>query len=479
MSETARNPYSGKTWAAFAILLGVYWTVHGYQSREGDQAYRLPLLLHRQDASLFADDPFVGAFRTFNPHVGYLSLLDWASRPLGLSAGLLIVSIATFFATAWGIGGLARSAWPGGGRRVGIVAMGLVLMARAGNIGTNHLYDTILLDRLIGFALGWLALDRLISGATRGRAVAASAALIGLTALVHPSVGLQLAMLLGASWIAWGLSTSRSGVGPGRAVVSLAVLGLALVPAVLLQGGQGRLLFEGLPTEEFRLLSAYVQSPQHMMPHLWRRPQWLAWGCYPLLTLLSLGDWRGRWTAERWRLTVVLGGNLLGLAVAWGMVEVVQDLRVTVFQPFRMATVFRGLAITILSGRVLALWERANGWGRARAVLLAVGLTGDWSLVVVTLFEITASLMEAVRSRVESGLVGSAVRTTTDGTVRTADPTGTVLRTGWFRGVSAPKVLPPPPPAGEGRGGGTSPRLASGRPPTQPSPARGEGKYNR
>jgi len=36
----------------------------------------------------YFDHRFVRAFDAFNPHRGYLALIDLASRPLGLSAGL-------------------------------------------------------------------------------------------------------------------------------------------------------------------------------------------------------------------------------------------------------------------------------------------------------------------------------------------------------------------------------------------------------
>ena len=77
-----------RRFVASLILLGLFLTFRGYRSREGDQAYRLPILLHQQDPRLFADDPFVRAFDRFNPHRGYLALLDGSSRPLGLSAAL-------------------------------------------------------------------------------------------------------------------------------------------------------------------------------------------------------------------------------------------------------------------------------------------------------------------------------------------------------------------------------------------------------
>ena len=85
-------------WAVVVLLLGLSLSLRGYQSREGDQAYRLPLLLHHQDPTLFASDPFVRTFDDFNPHAGFVDLMDAASRPLGLSAGLLGIYLATFVA---------------------------------------------------------------------------------------------------------------------------------------------------------------------------------------------------------------------------------------------------------------------------------------------------------------------------------------------------------------------------------------------
>ena len=50
----------------------------------------------------------------------------------------------------------------------------------------------------------------------------------------------------------------------------------------------GWALLAGLSAEEMGLLAAQVQGPQHMLPHLWRRPQWLAWACYFVLAGLAL-----------------------------------------------------------------------------------------------------------------------------------------------------------------------------------------------
>ena len=141
-------------WLVYLVILGLYLSLRGYHSFDSDQAYRLPLLLHRQDPAMFATDPFVRAFDVFNPHRGALLVLDVFTRPLGLSVGLLLIFILTFVATCRGVDRLAQAVWPDAGRHIGVVAVGLVLAAKAGNIGTNHLFEAMVLDRLTSLAPG-------------------------------------------------------------------------------------------------------------------------------------------------------------------------------------------------------------------------------------------------------------------------------------------------------------------------------------
>jgi len=79
--------------------------------------------------------------------------------------------------------------------------------------------------------------------------------------------------------------------------------------------------------------------------------------------------------------------NLIGLVVAWVGVEVAHNLSLTIFQPFRLATVARGLCLVLISGHVVELWQRGTPLSRMRAAMIVAGLFGDWSLVVVTVFE--------------------------------------------------------------------------------------------
>ena len=393
-------------WVGFVAVAGAYLTLRGYHSFDGDQAYRLPLLLHWQDPALYATDSFVRAVDAFNPHRGYLALLDAASRPFGLATGLLGLFALTLGATMLGIDRLARAVWPEGGGRVGLVAVVLVLIAKAGNIGTNHLFEATLLDRLVAFALGWLALAAAVEDPRRGARWAAP--LLGLATLIHPSVGLQISLTLAASWLLWAVGSGRGEVSWRGAIGSALGLGVALIPGLWLIGGQSGRLLEGMPLDEFRQWAVRVQGPQHMLPSTWRLSQWLAFGCYPVLAGLAyFGRDRGPAATRLGRLLVV---NLLSLGAAYVAVEGVGDLRVTLFQPFRMATLARGVCLVLVAGRVAALWGRGDLASRGRATLIAVGLAGDWSLIVATAVELAMTLAEAwAGSKEIIGAVGAVV----------------------------------------------------------------------
>ncbi len=395
----------------FLVIAGAYLTLRGYHSFDGDQAYRLPLLLDQQNKATYATDPFVRAFDVFNPHRGYLAVLDAASRPFGLATGLFGLFALTLAATMVGVDRLARAVWPALGVRVGLAAVVLVLLAKGGNIGTNHLFEATLLDRLVAFALGWLALASAVANPKRGARI--SAPLLGLAAWIHPSVGLQITLTLAAAWLVWGAWPGRLGVTLAGAVGSVALLALALVPGLSLVAGQSGRLLEGMPLDEFRHWAVEVQGPQHMLPSTWRMSQWLAFGCYPTLAGLAYFGQKGelgRGSAAI-RFGMLLFVNLISLTLAYVAVEVVADLRVTLFQPFRMATLARGLALIAVSGQLVTLWDKGDFVGRSRAVLIAVGLAGDWSLVVATGVELAMTLAEGVARQSVARVVGLVVLT--------------------------------------------------------------------
>ena len=402
MDDAKDHGRGSPPWRLVLLALGLYLTAKGYHSLDGDQAHRLPILLHRLDPGLYRDDPFVLCFDDFNPHRGSLQLIGGLTRIVGLSATLAGLFAATFALTVRGVHRLATSAWGGPPEAVGWTAVLLVLAAKAGNIGTNHLFESMLLDRLMALGLAWVAAAEVVEDPRRGRW--RSALLIGSAAWVHPSLGLQLALVFSGTWLAWSL---LGGV-PGRvAAGAIVVTGVAIVPGLVDNLAPFGNLREGLPPETFRLLTVELQSPQHMLPSLWRRPQWLAAGAYLLLAAVALaGPRSGADPSPRRRLVLMLGVVLAWIAGSWFAVEVVGHVGATVFQPFRMATFGRGLCLVLAGGHVVALWRRGGAIDRARAVLIAVASTGDWTFAVVAAIEVVLTAME--RAGVRAGLRDAA-----------------------------------------------------------------------
>jgi hypothetical protein len=389
-------------------LLGLYLSVRGYESRDGDQAYRLPLLLARQDPALYAHDPFIRAFDAFNPHAGHLALLDLASRPFGLSLALFALFAASFALTIDAFDRMARAAWPDRGPAVGLAAIGLMLTASAGNIGTNHLFESMLLDRLLALALGWRAMAcALIDPGVRSARI--GAACLGLAAIVHPSLGLQMGLALIAFWLILGALAFRSNRSVRPSIEAVLLTAIALIPGVSPSLGASSTLFDGLDPATFRTLALFVQGPQHMVPHLWRWSQWCAAAMFPALAILA---WRtGRdpdrpAPAARTRIVGFLALIAAGLAVSWLAIEPLGNLRAALFQPFRMATVARGLCLVLIAGRIHRLATGGGPWGAIRAGLIAAGLIDDFAFVVAAAVELAATL-GAIRGRRLSILLGA------------------------------------------------------------------------
>ena len=462
--DHAPQPGRLPPWLVYAVLMGLYLTCRGYHSFDGDQAYRLPLLLHWQDPQLYADDPFVRSFDAFNPHRGWLLVLDLATRPLGLATGLFLVFALTFGVTCAAVLRLARAVWPELDLRVGLFAIALVLVAKAGNIGTNHLFEAMVLDRQIAFAMGWLALAQLVVEPKRGRLLVMAA--VCASTLVHPSAGLQIGLVMAASWAGWCVLGRWTGVSVRDALPGWLALGAAVIPGLALNLASGTGLVGDMPERDFWLLSVELHSPQPMLPHLWRLPQWVACCCYlGLAGLAVVGHKFGpKWNREttgvagaervferapvhqaktrarrlcpghpgpcavplraersteeevssleqacpqaRVRLIVTLALIVAGLVVAWFFIERLHSVRMTVFQPFRMATVGRGVALVLVSGLVERLWRRGRWLPRTRAILIVVAVAGDWLMVVVTLTELATQAAEAARERLSAHPLG-------------------------------------------------------------------------
>ena len=137
----------------------------------------------------------------------------------------------------------------------------------------------MVLDRQIAFALGWLALAQLVVQPDRGPARRGGDRSCDARS---PSAGLQLALVLAASMGGMVLphAVSESELAKHARVACGPRARRDSRPGSLTLG-PGRDSWMGCPLNDFWLLSVELQSPQHMLPHLWRMPQWLA--CFSYL----------------------------------------------------------------------------------------------------------------------------------------------------------------------------------------------------
>src|SRR5262249_37933626 len=200
------------------------------------------------------------------------------------------------------------------------------------------------------------------------------------------------------------------------ALRGLSSLALAVIPGLFINLPRGSTLLGDLPAPLFWVLSVELQNPQHMLPHVWRLPQWLSWGAYLALATLQLvqmaprsspdfederatGDVVSSSAAPRCRLAIMLALIVIGLGMAWYAIEVRRSIQATIFQPFRMGTVARGISLVLVSDRLMRLWTSGGPLGRTRAAVLASGFLGDWLLVVAVSGEMVTSAIEMICRR--------------------------------------------------------------------------------
>ena len=360
-----------------ATAVGAVVTFGGYQSRVVDQCYRLPIVARMNDQALYVADPFVRAFDTFNPHWGYGRLLNTMASAIGLSGalfGLYVATVALTLASLWRIRRALAPALPAWSDWL-VVAV--FVLCRAGNIGTNHLWEDHLLDRQIGYALLWFALAEWLAGERR-KAWSIPLA-IGLTAIIHPGLGVLAAALWAGIFVAglpFGETHKR------ETIRFLTILAVAMVPWAVAYLPQSKILAEGVDPALFWSLATELQGPQHMRPVHWRESQW--WAAFAILAA-GLG---GLVAARRdfARPAVIRAGLwavpiVLGLALATALVEIAHSLPVTMAQPFRLATPLRGLCLILLIPHLASLIRSGGIAGAARAGALILCLRGDRAFV--------------------------------------------------------------------------------------------------
>lgn len=384
-----------------AIAVGLVISLGGYESRVVDQCYRLPIVARMIDSTLYPNDAFVRAFDAFNPHLGYAKLLIAGTRLIGISLTLFLLFAATLAVTLDSLWRIRARLWPSLPEWADWLLVAAFALCRTGNIGTNHLWEDHLLDRQIGYALLWLSLAEWLAGGRRR--LLSTPFCVGLTAIVHPGLGLLTAALwAGVGAASWIFGDAKR----GDAAAFLACLALAMIPWAVTYAPQSHLLKADVDSESFWRLATELQGPQHMRPVHWRASQWWAAAALAASGLTVAGLYRreaDRTTAKR--CAIWSGLIVVGLSMAVPLIEFLNDINVAVAQPFRLATPLRGLCLIALLPHWVRLIRTGGFIGAARAVALLLALRGDRAFTLAAIVESATIVAELIAGRYGSAKI--------------------------------------------------------------------------
>ncbi len=373
-----------RPWLRVLMATGIFISLGGYQSRVIDQCYRLPLLEKRLDPSTYPMDQFVNSFAEFNPHRVYIELLACLNQRVGLSLTLFGLHLLTIAFSVYAIWSIRKSLWPDLNVMSDWLLLAMFALCKTGNLGTNHLWEDHLLDRQIGFTLGWLALSEFLE-ATNPRNCFTIPILIGCMALVHPGLGILSAVLWLGLFVAslWFNFIDKSDMAK-----FLIILVAAMLPWALIYLPQAKLLKIGVDKPEFWALATELQSPQHMRPIYWRESQWAAAGALISIAWISMRIYRARCNPKSLQRAMIWSGLILsGLLIATPLIEIARIPDIALAQPFRLATPLRGLCLILFVPHMMHLIDNRGLMGTTRALGLLLTLRSDWGFVVACLIE--------------------------------------------------------------------------------------------
>ena len=380
--------------AQLLVACGLVITINGYDSRVVDQCYRLPVLERMTDARAYPADQFVDAFEKFNPHLGYLRLLQFGSGIFGLSITLFLLYSLTVLLTTYSIWRIRELLFPEMPHWSNWLLLLTFFLCKAGNLGTNHIWEDHLLDRQIAFSLGWFALALWLEcHPSIGIKIPV---ITGLIAVIHPGLGL-LNLALWLTVFSWNFLT---GIFKRNDLILFVIaIFLSMIPWALLYLGQSSVLKAGVSPELFWSLATELQGPQHMRSSLWRSSQWYAaisltvFASIQFLVLMPKNlSHRAFKQARQWLLLI-----LIGLFISWPAIEYFHNLNITLAQPWRMATPVRGFLLIILNSIIFEYIKSNRPIIKGRAFSIIFGLRND--IVTFSLF-----LLESVNLMIKRTL---------------------------------------------------------------------------
>lgn len=372
---------------------GLVISINGYQSRVIDQCYRLPIMERMIDANAYAGDQFVDAFESFNPHIGYSRLLQFGSMLSGLSLWMFILYSLALSICIHAIWEIRKTLFPNLPAWSDWLLVAIFSLCKAGNIGTNHLWEDHLLDRQIAFSLGWVMLatwiknDSTISSSHNTIASLKISILCGITAVIHPGLGLlYVALWLGVFGLAWLVGNCNSKQFGTTAILLIS----SMIPWGLIYLPQAAVLKQGVEQELFWSLATELQGPQHMRPIYWRSTQW-----YAAIALLIAGIAQIALSGNAVRTSPAIKKTAawifiitLGLLIAVPGIEIFKSLNITMAQPFRLATIMRGMMLILILPGLVARLQSKQLLQLCHGCALILSLRQDMALTVMIVIEL-------------------------------------------------------------------------------------------
>ena len=356
--------------ALLLVMFGVHLWLNQYTCFRTDHLTQIPLLMKRDDPTLFMRDWFMTTYGHFELRRFHLMLLEAGRALVGLAQGILLfyaLAIAGTFA-AW----IALARRFTGSTMAGLAVIALAIFVRDREIGSNHLIEEALIPRAEGFVLAWWSFVLLVREGRRASWGLAAGVLMATAGYFQPAVAIQFALPL----TLWVLFDRRYCTLPRLGLFLLALLAPMVLRLSRMAGGfsEATTLSD---TEQIQL-AAWLRHPHHMIPHLWKEN----WVVFAGLAVLFIVLWR-RYRHEPGvsalgRLAAVLAGIL---ALCAFFIEVVPVKSVILFQPFRMAVMLYGVMFIVIGRHVAGLLASPSHVDRFRAGVTMLGPIG-WPLML-------------------------------------------------------------------------------------------------
>lgn len=378
--NSAPNPVKAATISAaeLVLLAAAAWILRGYvwPTLSNTEVDTLHALLN---PGVFTRDFSVQEALRFGPRTyfnGLVLLPTLIGLPLAWSFALWqLVALATLFRS---LRSLARILGLGAGA---VATLGTWLLTLGiGTIGGVFFYTHAPVPAVWAGALVLAG----AAAAARGRVTAAFAA-FGAAALLQFLVGFYAGLL--ALPLLWARARREQGLALGAWLLGLALVYLPM----RLQGGTGS---ELLSSAHFVGIYAYLRLPHHLVPSAWGWPVWIQLG------LFYYGAWwflertsAGRPAGETALLRCTLAVTVAALAANYVFVEVWPVALVAKLQPARITPLTQSLLFLLLATRVQARIERGDRLGAVLLGLIPFTLFPGFLLVLAAALERKRGLM--------------------------------------------------------------------------------------